>query len=291
MKKIVTFLLAITLFCSSLAACSTNTAANSGAAASKADTKAGATDTSWATIQKKGALILGLDENFPPMGYRDEQTNEIVGFDIDLAKETCKRLGIQLKLQPINWDAKDLELSSGNIDCIWNGLSKTSEREVAYNLSFAYMKNNQVLLVKKDSPYKNLADLKGKTVGVQKDSSAETALNASTEFKSSLKQVVTIDDYSKAVLEIENGTIDAIAIDEVVARYYITKKADAYRLLMKDDKNVESLAVEDYVIGFRKADVSLTNKIEETLKTMAKDGTLATISKKWFSEDVTTVEK
>ncbi len=118
MKKVVTFLLAITLFCSSLVACNASTAASSGAAISKADTKAGAADTSWEKIQKKGTLILGLDDSFPPMGYHDEQSNDIVGFDIDLAKETCKRLGIQLKLQPIDWNSKDFELSSGNIDCI-----------------------------------------------------------------------------------------------------------------------------------------------------------------------------
>ena len=100
-----------------------------------------------------------------------------------------------------------------------------------------------------------------------------------------------IDDYSKAILEIKNGTIDAIAIDEVVARFYINNEPGAYRILMKDSDNVESLAVEDYVIGFRKGDDALKSKVEETLKAMAKDGKLAEIAEKWFGEDVTTISK
>lgn len=249
----------------------------------------GEADASWDKVEQAGKLILGLDDAFPPMGFVDTQTGELVGFDIDVAREVCNHLGIELETQPINWDNKSAELNNGNVDCLWNGFSKTEERDREFNLSIPYMKNNQIVLVKSDSAYKGLKDLEGKVVGVQADSSAEVALNDNPDFKNTLKDVVQIDDYSKAVLEIQNGTIDAIAIDEVVARYYLTNNPGAYVVLQNEDGTDASLAQEDYVIGFRKTDDALKAKVEGALKEMAADGTIKEISEKWFSEDVTTV--
>lgn len=250
-----------------------------------------AADQSWDKVQKAGKLVLGLDDAFPPMGYVDTKTGELVGFDIDVAKEACKRLKIELKTQSIDWNNKTAELNNGNVDCLWNGFSKTADREKEFNLSIPYMKNNQIILIKTDASYAGLSTLAGKTIGVQSDSSAESALNENEAFKKTLKSVVQIDDYSKAVLELQNGTIDAIAIDEVVARFYLTSKPGAYKVMKESDGKDSSLATEDYVIGFRKADSQLKEKIEGAVKEMASDGTLATISKKWFGLDVTTVGK
>jgi polar amino acid transport system substrate-binding protein len=249
-----------------------------------------AKDESWEKVQSAGEFVLGMDSAFPPMGYKDTQTGELIGFDIDLAKEVCNRLGVKLTLLPIDWNAKQDELDNGNVDCLWNGFSWTEERDEKCNLSFPYMKNNQIILVKSDSSYQNFADLAGKRLGVQAKSSAEDALNAATEFKSSLAEVVSIKDYGLAVQEIDNGSIDCIAIDEVVARFYTNKDPGKYRILMKDDSTVESLQQENFVIGFRKNDNALKAKVEETLTAMAKDGTLKRISEEWFGEDVTTVE-
>lgn len=248
-------------------------------------------DESLNKVQKSGKLVLGLDNAFPPMGYVDTKTGELIGFDIDLAKEVCKRLNIELKPQPIDWKSKTSELNNGNVDCLWNGFSKTPEREKELNLSTPYMKNEQVILIKTDADFKGLKSLAGKTIGVQSDSSADAALNENKEFKDTLKSVVQIDDYSKAVLELQNGTIDAIAIDEVVARFYLANNPGAYKMLEEEDGKSSSLATEDYIIGFRKADNALKTKIEETLKEMASDGTMAKISKKWFDKDVTTIGK
>lgn len=287
MKKIVSILLAASMAVS-FAACgivgNAGSAGNTGSAASSPD-------ESWDKVQKAGKLVLGLDDAFPPMGYVDTKTGELVGFDIDVAKEACKRLNIELKTQPIDWDSKTAELNNGNVDCLWNGFSKTEERDKEFNLSIPYMKNNQIILIKTESAYKGLADLAGKTIGVQTDSSAEVALNSNADFKKSLKSVVQIDDYSKAVLELQNGTIDAIGIDEVVARYYLTSNPGAYKVMQDKDGKDASLANEDYVVGFRKADSALKAKIDGTLKEMAADGTLAKISTTWFGEDVTTVGK
>lgn len=250
------------------------------------------TDDSWEKIQEKGEIVLGMDDAFPPMGYTDTTTGEIIGFDVDVAKEVFSRLGVELKLQPIEWNSKEMELDGGNVDMLWNGYSYTEDRAKKQTLSDAYMKNNQVILVKADSSYQSFADLAGKSLGVQSDSSAEDALESdeAKEFRESLGEIVPIDDYSKAILEIENGLIEAIAIDEVVARFYLTNDPGAYRIIEKEDGAVESLAVEDYVIGFRKGDQALCDKVNETLKEMKADGTLGAISEKWFGEDVTTIE-
>ena len=272
-------------------ASSEETADNSEAESTTGDDSAAA-DGSWDKIVEKGEIVLGMDDAFPPMGYTDTTTGEIIGFDVDVATEVFSRLGVELKLQPIEWSTKEMELDGGNVDLLWNGYSYTEERAEKQTLSDAYMKNNQVILVKEDSSYQSLADLAGKSLGVQSDSSAESALESeeATEFRESLGEIVPIDDYSKAILEIQNGLIEAIAIDEVVARFYLTNDPGAYRILEKEDGTVESLAVEDYVIGFRKGDQALCDKVNETLKEMKADGTLAEISEKWFGEDVTTIE-
>ncbi len=291
MKKLLAFLLS-GLLAASAAGCAQAPGAQSSSAAGPAAAASSGADSSWEKVKSSGQLVLGLDKAFPPMGFVDTKTGQLVGFDIDMAREACKRLGIALKLQPIDWENKTAELNNGNVDCLWNGFSKTAERAQQFNLSIPYMKNNQIILVKSGSAYKGLESLKGRTVGVQSDSSAESALNdqANATFKNSLKQIVKIDDYSKAVMEMQNGTIDAIAIDEVVARYYLTNNAGAYAVLQDASGKDVSLAVEDYVVGFRKDDASLKEKIEGALRDMAKDGTAAKISQKWFGKNVITIE-
>lgn len=290
MKKIISLLLTAAM-AFSFAGCSSGTASSSAPSSDAPQAASSTQDDSWNKIKSAGKLVLGLDKAFPPMGYIDTETGDLVGFDIDLAKEACKHLGIELDLQAIDWNSKTAELNNGNVDCLWNGFSKTTERDQQFALSIPYMKNNQIILVKSDAAYEGLEDLKDKTIGVQSDSSAETALNDNPDFKNSLKSVVKIDDYSKAVLEIQNGTIDAIAIDEIVARYYLTKNPGAYKMLQNQDKNDISLATEDYVVAFRKSDLALKEKIEGALKEMAEDGSMKTISEKWFGEDITTVGK
>lgn len=291
MKKLLAALMALAL-AATCAACGDNSGSSTNGDSTGSSTTATTDDQSWEKVESAGTLVLGLDDAFPPMGYKDTETGDIIGFDIDIAKEVCSRLGIELKLQPIDWNNKQSELENGNVDCLWNGFSKTPERDEQFNLSIPYMKNEQIILVKTDSDYQTLEDLAGKTIGVQADSSAESALEAeeNKEFKDSLGEIVKIEDYAMAVLEIQNGTIDAISIDEVVARFYLNNDPDAYRILSDGDGNALSLATEDYVIGFRKSDNALKEKVEEALREMSSDGTMKTISEKWFGEDVTTVE-
>lgn len=248
------------------------------------------TDDSWTKVESAGKLILGLDDSFPPMGYKDPETGEIVGFDIDLAKEVCSRLGIELVLQPIVWETKEVELNGGNIDCIWNGFTSDPERAEAMLLSPAYMKNTQVVMVAEGSEFTDLASLAGKTVAVQSGSSGENALNAdaNADFKNSLGNIIKIQDYLSAITELENATVDAIVLDEKVATNYINMKPGKYRILEADGEEI-TLSEEEYVIAFRKGEEALMNKIMDTLKEMKEDGTLAEISINWFDEDVTTI--
>lgn len=243
-----------------------------------------AVDESWDKVKNKGEIVLGLDASFPPMGYTDEK-GEIVGFDIDVAKEVAKRLDIKLKLQPINWDINEQELNTGNVDMLWNGMTLTDARKASMLCSDPYMKNRQILVVKKDSGLKTTADLAGKNLALQSGSSAEEALSKAADLKDSLKDVVKFEDNMTALMDLEKGGVDVVLLDEIVARYYIKDKAD--QLVVLD----ESLADEEYGIGFRKNDKALAAKVGETLKAMAADGTLKQISMDWFEEDITMIGK
>lgn len=228
-------------------------------------------------------FVVGFDQDFPPMGFVNEN-NEYVGFDLDLAKEAASRMGMEFVAQPIAWDSKDMELGSGNIDCIWNGFT-ISSREDKYTWTEAYMVNDQVVVVKNDSDIKSLADLAGKTVAVQKDSSGLAALNDNADLKNSFGQLIETDTYLNALMELEMGSIDAIVMDEIVARYEIQTSGKPFKVLD------EAVASEEYGVGFLLGNTELRDKVQKTLEDMAADGTMAKISEKWFGTDVTIIGK
>lgn len=166
-------------------------------------------------------FILGLDDSFPPMGYRDSENN-IVGFDIDVATAVCEKLGWTLTLKPIDWNAKEMELESGNVDCLWNGMTLTDERKETFSCSAPYMKNKQIIVVMADSGIKTMDDLKGKKLVLQTGSSAEEALDANADFKASLGAVNTMDTNLNCFMDLEQGSSDAVLVDSIVADWYIT---------------------------------------------------------------------
>jgi polar amino acid transport system substrate-binding protein len=241
-------------------------------------------DQSLANVKSKGQLELGLDDSFPPMGFRDEN-NEIVGYDIDLAREVCNRLGVKLVPQPIDWNAKEQELNTGEIDCIWNGMTINDERKAAMCMTPAYLKNAQVVVVTKSSPYQKLSDLAGKNCGVQAGSSAEDAIDGNAAFKSSLKSIVPFKENMTALMDLETGGVDAVVMDLLVANDNINRSGKDFRILGED------LAPEEYGIGFRKADVALEEAVWAQLLAMAKDGTVAKLATKWFGADISIIGK
>ncbi|MGL4987420.1 MAG: amino acid ABC transporter substrate-binding protein [Treponemataceae bacterium] len=240
-------------------------------------------DNSLEKIQQKGVFVLGLDDSFPPLGFRNA-SNEIVGYDIDLAKEVAKRLGVTLKLQPIDWSAKEQELNTNKIDCIWNGFTITKERKEVINYTKPYLNNAQVIIVKKDAPFKTLEDLAGKRLALQAGSSSADALETKPAFKKTLKEVIEFKDYLTAFMDLERNGVDAILIDEVVARYNIKEGKKDFIVLEG------SLTSEEFGIGFRKKDNQLRDIIQTTLEEMAKDGTISKISTKWFGKDISTIK-
>ncbi|MDR2743148.1 MAG: amino acid ABC transporter substrate-binding protein [Treponema sp.] len=241
-------------------------------------------DTSLTYIMNRKKLILGLDDSFPPMGFRNEN-NEIVGYDVDLAREAAKRIGVELVLQPIDWNAKEQELNTKEIDCIWNGFTITDERKQVITYSPPYLKNAQVIVVKGNSPVKTLADLKGKIIGLQAGSSSVDALDEAVELKTSVKEVIEYKDYLTALMDLDVGGADAILIDLAVANDNINRSGKDFRILE------ETLAAEQFGIGFRKGEEALMNKVWETLLEMAKDGTVARISTQWLGADISLIGK
>lgn len=236
-------------------------------------------DNSLSYIKDNGVLVLGLDDSFPPMGYRDE-TGEIAGFDIDLAKELTSRLGVELKLQPIDWDAKILDLNSKDIDIIWNGLTITEERKSKIEFSKPYIANKQIIIVQANSGIKYKADLKDKKVGIQLGSSADDAVNSDSATVEILNELVKYQDNVQALMDLEVGRIDAVVVDEILGRYYISKKNGVY------DVALDNFAEEEYGIGIRKNEVALKNEIDRIMDEMVADGAAAEISNKWFAKDI-----
>lgn len=228
-------------------------------------------------------FTVGFDQDFPPFGYVDENGN-YAGFDLELAAEAAKRMGMELKLQPIAWVSKDMELSSGNIDCVWNGFT-INGREDEYTWTEPYMASKQVFVVRADSGIKTLDDLKGKTVAVQLDSSAEAALNDRPELVETFGMYIKTDEYNTALMDLESYTVDAVAMDEPVALYQIEKRGSKFVILD------ETLSEEMYGVGFLLGNDELRDKVQKVLEDMAKDGTLAEISNKWFGKDVTVIGK
>ena len=284
MKKRVVCAVLASMMTMSLAACS------GGAASVPAEEKTEAAETTEKASEAEretkaegGTLIVGFDQDFPPMGFMGED-GEYTGFDLELAQEAAKRLGLEYKPQPVAWDAKDMELESGNIDCIWNGFTMTG-REDGYTWSEPYMENSQVFVVAGDSGIKSQADLAGKVVECQVDSSAEAALKEVPDLTATFAQLLTTADYNTAFMDLEQGAVDAIAMDVVVAGYQISQR-NADFVILED-----SLAAEEYAIGFKKGNTELKDKVQGALEEMAADGTLKTISEKWFGKDITTIGK
>lgn len=229
------------------------------------------------SASKDGKLVIGIDDKFAPLGFRDDN-NELVGFDIEYAKAAVEKMGKEATFQPIDWSAKESELNSGRIDMIWNGYTITDERKEKVLFTKPYLENSQVVIVLADSSIAKLADLAGKEIGLQSLSSAADALDANP-IKAEVANVSEFADNVLALTDLKTKRLDAVVIDEVVARYYMSKEPNTFRLLD------ETLAPEQYGIGIKKGNESLLDELQKALDEINSDGTAAEISTKWFGED------
>ena len=233
-------------------------------------------------------LIVGFDQDFPPMGFVGDD-GEYTGFDLELAEAVCEIYGWKLVKTPINWDAKDTELNSGAIDCIWNGFTMNG-REDDYTWSDPYVDNSQVMVVSENSGINSLSDLAGKTVGVQAASAALDLLQSEEDggqkdLADTFAALQQFPDYNNAFVELQAGSIDAVAMDIGVAKYQLESRGEGYKIL---DEHLNS---EKYAIGFKKGNTELCDKVNEGLQQVLADGTFDKLAEKYGIADMVCLEK
>ncbi len=280
LKTAVILMLVLILGMINLAGCSNEAAKQETLEGETAQQESAAQEDSFEKIKAKGKAVMGLDDTFAPMGFRDEN-NEIVGFDVDLAQEVFKRNDLELVLQPIDWTMKEAELNAGNIDMIWNAYTITEERKEKVAFTKPYLDNRQVIATLEGSDIKSKSDLAGKKVAAQTGSSAVDSMNTEPELVKSFDggEPVLFDTNNEAFMDLEAKRVDAVVADEVLARYYIKQKgADKYTILDED------FGDEEYGIGFRKQDKKLLEMVDKTLDEMKKDGSYDLIYQKWFGK-------
>jgi polar amino acid transport system substrate-binding protein len=215
------------------------------------------------------------------MGFKNE-SNEIVGFDIDLAKEASKRLGREVEFKAIDWSSKEAELKSGRVDILWNGLDITEKRKENLLFSDPYMDNRQIIFVKKGTTdIKDEPSMAGKVIGTQSSGTAEEYMDNSAFFKEQVKEVKKYSDYVSAFMDLENGRIDAVVGDEITGRYYMSKHPENLEAV-----DVAIGEVSTFGIGFAKDNKQLRDEVQKVLDEMKADGTMAKISEKWFGKDI-----
>ena len=228
-------------------------------------------------------FIVGFDAEYPPYGYLDEATGDYTGFDLQLAEELCKRRGWTLVKQPINWDNKDAELDSGTIDCIWNGMTySTPERINAYTWSKPYVNNSIVIAVVADSDIQTPADLAGKVVIAQSNSSAEDALKSDelAELAGTFAKLQRNPSYDTCFMDLKTGAVDAVAVDIGVARYQMRNNPDTFRILD------EPISTEQYAIAFKLGNEALRDQVQETYDEMLADGTVMKIAQNYADDNL-----
>lgn len=242
-----------------------------------------AEDTSLEDITAKGKFVVGLDATFAPMGFTDEN-GEIVGFDIDLAKAAAEKMNLEVEFQPIDWDSKSMELSSGTIDVIWNGFSISEERKKEVLFTDAYLTTGQVIVVNADSDIASKADLAGKKLALQDGSTSEEALKADEATYNSIgdENISRFKENTQVLMEVESGRADAAVIDEIFVRYYLAKENMLDKFKVLD----ESFADEDYGVGGRLSDVKFMDALNKAINECIEDGTASEYSVKWFGEDM-----
>ena len=229
----------------------------------------------------KDTLVVGLDDTFAPMGFRNEK-GELIGFDIDLANAVGKELGMKVEFKPIDWKAKEAELASGNIDCVWNGMSATPERKEKMALSARYLDNKIVLMALKDSSVdvSDPAQLSKLKIGTQEDSAALEMLKSNKEYDKFKNNIAEYPTYDAAILDLKAGRVDVIAVDQVLGMY-TNKNLGG---IMKEC--AYNLGSDFYVIGFKKGNEELRDKVDGALKKIVDDGQAGKISDQWFGENI-----
>lgn len=236
--------------------------------------------------EERTTLTVGFDAEYPPFGYMDDN-GEYVGFDLDVAQLVCDNLGWELVKKPINWDSKDMELNSENIDCIWNGFT-INGREDDYTWSEAYVNNAQVIVVAADSGIETLEDLAGKNVVVQAASAALDVLNSEekAELTASFASLTENPDYNTAFMNIDSGAADAVAVDIGVAKYQLAEREEGKYVILE-----EEIQSEQYGIGFKLGNEELRDIVWAEVLKLYEEGKVTEIAEKYEIANMLCIEE
>lgn len=297
-KKVLSMILAAAMGASLLAGCGSSNDTKSedntkkdAADDAQADSDEADGDQAAADDQEQSGdrktFTVGFDAEYPPYGYMDEN-GEYTGFDLELAQAVCELEGWELVKKPISWDAKDMELESGAVDCLWNGFTMNG-REGEYTFSVPYVDNSQVIVVAENSGIETLADLAGKTVGVQAASAALTLLESDEEggqkaLADTFASLNQFADYNTAFTELQAGALDALAIDVGVANYQLKTRGEGYKILD------EALNTEQYAVAFKLGNEELRDIVDADLEKLTQDGTVAELAEKYEISDMVTLK-
>ena len=246
-------------------------------------TRANTQDT-WSRIERRKKVVIGLDDSFVPMGFR-EKNGKLVGYDVDLAKAVFKQYGIKVDFQTIDWSMKETELKNGTIDLLWNGYSMNPSREKKVAFSRPYLDNRQVLVTKKSSHIDGLSGMAGKSLGVQNGSTGAAVLDAKPKLlkdKIKNKSAVLYDTFPDAFIDLNANRIQGILMDQVYADYYVDHQKDKNAYQVYESKQ---LPAEYFGVWMRKGDKTLRKKINQGLGRLQRDGQLRQINEKWFGKD------
>jgi polar amino acid transport system substrate-binding protein len=244
-------------------------------------------DTSdWDYIASKGKMTIGITY-FAPMNYIDDETNELTGFETEFATAVCEKLGVEAEFQKIDWDSKEVELNAKTIDCIWNGMTITDERQENMSISTPYMENKQVMVVKAENAdkYTTAEAMEGVSVVAEKKSAGEEVAESDEFFANA--SYLGVDSQAKALLEVKSGTADVAIIDYVMTIGSLGEGSDYSDLVIVDGVD---FAPEQYGIAFRKDGTTTTEKVNDAIQELANDGTLAEIAAKYHLEDLLLVQ-
>ena len=272
-RKILFVVLAVIMVAAVFAGCAAENAEPAGS-----EDAAVSAESDWAGIEAEGKMVIGYTV-YDPMNYFDEN-GEFIGFDTEYATAVCEYLGIEPDFVEINWDTKEIELAAGNIDAIWNGLTITEERKENMLFTTPYMKNKQVIVIKKDNAdkFKTTADLADATVSAESGSTGEESILTNEDM--AMCNFVGVTKQTDALLEVMAGTSDAAVIDFTTADAMVGEGTDYADLMMIPD--IE-LSVEEYSVGCRLGS-DTADKINEATEALYADGTMKALAEKYELE-------
>ncbi len=234
----------------------------------------------WEYIESKGKLVVGLDDTFAPMGFRDTDGN-LVGLDIDLATEVGKILGVEIEFKPIVWNTKETALAQKTVDCLWNGMSATPERQEEMALTKKYLNNRIIIMALSDDvKVTSAADLQNYKIGTQAESAALEVMEANSDYDIFKDNILEYDTYDEALLALTSGRVDCIVVDEVLGEY---KNSRLEEKMVVCDYNFGD---DYYAIGCRKGETDLADKISDAIATLIENGKAKEISEKWLGRDL-----